>query len=233
MLGCYLFGFSLDFMQSVLSFLTAYEVAMVAYTCRGGNQATEVFRRRVYQEFINRGLVPAPGYTVGNFCSRFCVCESCGEGPRISLYSWSFLPRVQRALSPYESWPPAFHRKCRACAMSAFYDWLDSGERVCIVNDCSVHYISGDEDEACEEYYSFMVVRWTPYRSEYCSTSRCLFCWASAREGDRVVGVLVNDEVYRIPDIYHLGCFFSRFAVWTDCGQMTVEEQTLPVFGAA
>jgi len=203
---------------------------MVAYTSRAGNETVEAFRRRIYDLFINKRLVPAPEYTVSNFFSRFCVCESCGEGPRISLYSWSFLPKVQRALSPYEMWPPVFHGKCRDCALSSLYEWIEYGNRICIVNDCSELYNTGDEED---EYASFMVIRWRPCYSKYSSSHRCLFCRKDVTEVDKVVGVIVNDEVYKMADTYHVGCFFSQFAFWMDCGQMTAEEQTFPVFGVA
>lgn len=229
-------------MQAVLSLLSAYDVSMVAYSCREGKEASEMFRGGIYQVYINHLLVPAPAYTISNFYSRFCMCNCCGVNPRISLYSWSFLPRSHRALDVCESWPPVFDTKCADCTLAALYNWFESGERISICNfqqNILLYELDGsfsdceDGDDLLEKYTSFSVSRLRHYHSKYssndkCVFCRCMFCRKDVTDCDRTVGVLINDDVYMMPDTYHIECFFSQFAVWKDCGRMTIEEQILP-----
>jgi len=256
MLTRYLSGFSLQFMQGVLSLLSAYEVSMVAYTCREGKEASELFRRGIYQVYINRLFVPAPNYTIGNFYSRFCLCHCCGENPRVSVYSWSFLPKSQRDLSPYDSYPPLFDTMCGDCATDFLYDWFDSGESVCICSDFFLDIddvleeMAEDRDDGPREIYTtFSATIFKPfyYTKEQTSTYtcmyrektleecdyfykcrgyRCTYCREDVVKGDRVFRVSEDD--FMNPKIYHIECFFSKFAVWKHSSQMTIEEQTLP-----
>jgi hypothetical protein len=250
MLARYLSGFSVQFMHAVLSLLSAYDVAMVAYTCREGKNASDLFREGIYQVSINRLFVPAPNYTVDNFYSRFCLCDSCGENPRISLYSWSFLPKSQRALAPNETWPPVFDTKCHSCTMNFLYWWFESGKQVYFCNDSFLEDDRNDttdhENELMEHYWKvklanffkmFLVTIFKPiYHPRLCT---CKYCNNVVTKDDRVVWVRgdkfmsqtshVHISMLQLtPDIYHIECFFSHFALWKHCGQMTIEEQTLP-----
>lgn len=232
MLTRYLAGFSTYFMQGVLSLLTSYDAVMVGYTCRNGKESLEMYRRGIYRLFILQQLLPSPEYTIANFYSMFCDCSSCGVGPRISLYSWEFLPRFQREIQSYERLPPVFDKKCRECAVEQLYRWFYvEGNSVWIYNP-NASYLDYEEedydDDEIEKYTCFGVIPWNPSNSKYSSSLKCMCCKMKVTSEDRVVGVLINEEIYSFADTYHIGCFFDQFAVWKCSSELSLEQQTLP-----
>lgn len=206
MLGRYLGSFSVDFMQGVLSLLSCYEAVVVGYTCRKGKESLETFRRRFYQVFILQRLLPAPDYTVHNFKSMFYDCTSCGIRPRINLYSWKFIPQD---VQTYPTVPPVSDKKCKECTTSNLYNWFRLEEnRVRVLDSSMEKYDLGD-------YSYFSVSYWRTPNCIHLLDYGCTCCDNKLTVHDKVVRVLTNEEFYGCPTLYHMECFFNRFALWT------------------
>jgi len=217
MLSGYLAGFSINFMQDVLSLLSSYDAVMVGYTCRDGKKSLEMFRQGIYRIFILKRLLPSPEYTVDNFYSMFHDCTSCGIRPRISLYSWKFIAR-RYFHHGFERLPPVFDKKCKECTISGLYNWF-------CLEDSRVHVTNIIMNQTIYLYFS--VKKWTPTIHIHLTNEGCICCNLLFTQHDRIVRVITDHEIYSHPTIYHLKCFFDRFAMWKYSPDLSMQQQTL------